>query len=79
MRRPAIAVLSIGVVLGILFVWRRRVSAEGVRVSYANLTRDELYERAKMLGIEGRSKMTKAELQRAVELADWGGSQGTAA
>ena len=29
-------------------------------------TRDELYERAKELGIKGRSKMNKAELQRAV-------------
>jgi len=30
-------------------------------------TRDELYEQAKRLGIPGRSKMTKAELQQAVE------------
>jgi hypothetical protein len=30
------------------------------------LTRDELYERARKLGIEGRSKMTKNELARAV-------------
>ena len=29
-------------------------------------TRDQLYEEAKDLGIEGRSKMTKAELERAV-------------
>jgi hypothetical protein len=29
-------------------------------------TRDELYERAKRLGIEGRSKMNKAQLKRAV-------------
>src|SRR6185503_18941928 len=29
-------------------------------------TRDQLYEEAKGLGIEGRSKMTKAQLQRAV-------------
>ena len=29
-------------------------------------TRDQLYEEAKDKGIEGRSKMTKAELQRAV-------------
>jgi hypothetical protein len=29
-------------------------------------TRDELYEQAKRLGIEGRSKMKKAELKRAV-------------
>jgi len=30
-------------------------------------TRDQLYEEAKSLGIEGRSKMSKAELERAVE------------
>lgn len=30
-------------------------------------TRDQLYEEAKDLGIEGRSKMSKAELQRAVD------------
>jgi hypothetical protein len=29
-------------------------------------TRDQLYEDAKRLGIEGRSSMTKAQLQRAV-------------
>ena len=29
-------------------------------------TRDQLYNEAKDLGIEGRSKMTKAQLQRAV-------------
>jgi hypothetical protein len=30
-------------------------------------TRDQLYEEAKDLGIPGRSRMTKAELQRAVD------------
>jgi hypothetical protein len=29
-------------------------------------TRDQLYEEAKKLGVEGRSKMNKAQLQRAV-------------
>ena len=29
-------------------------------------TKDELYERAKTLGVEGRSKMTKKELARAI-------------
>ena len=29
-------------------------------------TRDQLYEEAKDLGVKGRSKMTKAQLQRAV-------------
>ena len=30
-------------------------------------TRDQLYEEARRKGIEGRSKMTKAQLQRAVD------------
>ena len=30
-------------------------------------TRDQLYEEARAMGIRGRSKMTKAELQRAVD------------
>jgi hypothetical protein len=30
-------------------------------------TRDQLYEEARKLGVEGRSKMRKAELQRAVD------------
>src|SRR5215211_6002982 len=30
-------------------------------------TRDQLYEEAKNLGIEGRSRMNKAQLQRAVD------------
>ena len=30
-------------------------------------TRDQLYEEAKNLGIEGRSSMNKAQLQRAVD------------
>jgi len=30
-------------------------------------TRDQLYEEAKALGIEGRSKMNKTQLQRAVD------------
>ncbi len=30
-------------------------------------TRDQLYEEAKNMGIEGRSKMTKEQLQRAVD------------
>jgi Rho termination factor, N-terminal domain len=32
---------------------------------YGN-TKDELYERAKKLGVEGRSKMSKTELARAI-------------
>src|SRR5216110_2952389 len=30
-------------------------------------TRDQLYQEARKLGIDGRSKMTKAQLQRAVD------------
>lgn len=30
-------------------------------------TRDQLYQEAKKLGVEGRSKMNKAQLQRAVD------------
>jgi hypothetical protein len=37
-------------------------------------TRDELYEEAKRLDIEGRSAMNKAELGRAVEAARGSGS-----
>lgn len=35
-------------------------------VDYSGSTRAELYERAKTLGVDGRSKMSKAELARAV-------------
>lgn len=34
--------------------------------AYEEWSRDELYDRAKQLGIEGRSRMTKRELIRAV-------------
>ncbi len=35
-------------------------------VDYYGHTKDELYERAKQLGVEGRSKMDKKELARAI-------------
>jgi hypothetical protein len=35
--------------------------------SLDSASRDELYERAKKLNIRGRSKMSKQDLQRAVE------------
>ncbi|GAA1856216.1 Rho termination factor N-terminal domain-containing protein [Pseudonocardia ailaonensis] len=39
------------------------VSARGGRAgSYDDMTRDELYERARKIGIEGRSDMSKDEL-----------------
>jgi hypothetical protein len=37
-----------------------------IRNGSAGLTREELYEKAKRLEIEGRSKMNKRELERAV-------------
>ena len=37
-------------------------------------TRAELYRRAQALGVEGRSKMTKEELRRAVEAHDLEGA-----
>lgn len=39
----------------------------GQRGELERLSKDELYERASELGVEGRSKMTKAELARALE------------
>jgi len=41
-------------------------SRRGGKRSHDDPTRDELYEQAKQLGVEGRSKMSKAELARAV-------------
>ena len=35
-------------------------------VDFYGNTKDELYERAKALGVEGRSKMSKADLARAI-------------
>ena len=43
----------------------RTVNKEKAR-SGGGRTRDQLYNDAKKLGIEGRSKMSKAQLQRAV-------------
>lgn len=47
---------------------RRRASRD--RNAGDERTRDELYEQAKRLGIEGRSKMNKRELARAVARAE---------
>jgi hypothetical protein len=41
-------------------------SARGGRNSHSNPTKEELYERAKQVGVEGRSKMTKEQLKRAL-------------
>jgi hypothetical protein len=48
---------------------KRSASARGRAQTRAGdgPTKDELYEQAKRLGIEGRSKMNKAQLKRAVE------------
>jgi uncharacterized protein DUF2795 len=48
---------------------RRRGTARGGRSSSEGPTRDELYEEAKRLGIEGRSKMNKRGLAQAVSRA----------
>lgn len=39
-------------------------------VDYEGSTRDELYRRAKELGVEGRSSMNKAELAEAIDKAN---------
>jgi hypothetical protein len=39
-----------------------------------DLTREQLYEKAKRLGIEGRSEMSKSQLQQAVARQEGGGS-----
>jgi hypothetical protein len=41
--------------------------------AYDSLTRDELYERAQVAGVKGRSKMNKTELAEAVAQAELGG------
>ncbi len=46
---------------------RRPVAARGGRSgSYEDLSRHELYDRAKRIGIEGRSQMNKSQLIRAL-------------
>jgi cation transport regulator ChaB len=45
---------------------RRGVGETFGGVDYYGHTKNELYERAKKLGVEGRSKMTKKELARAI-------------
>jgi hypothetical protein len=61
---------------------RRRPEGGGAR-GYERWTKKDLYERAKELGIRDRSKLTKAELIRALRhgrrLPDPEGSTGTAA
>ena len=48
---------------------RRGPSSRAKSASSATKTRDQLYRQATRLKIEGRSRMTKAELERAVERA----------
>ena len=45
---------------------RRNVGETFGGVDYYGHTKDELYARAQKLGVEGRSRMSKAELARAV-------------
>ena len=46
----------------------------GTTASSTEATREELYQEAKDLQVEGRSKMNKGQLQEAVEAARIGGS-----
>lgn len=68
LRRP-IAILAAVAAVAAVAVLARRLAA---RSRAAEPTRDELYERAKQLEIEGRSKMNKEQLRRAVEDAEGG-------
>ncbi|MCE0765512.1 Rho termination factor [Pseudonocardia kujensis] len=46
---------------------KKKVSSRGGKSgSYDDMTKDELYERAKKVGIEGRSDMSKDELVKAL-------------
>ncbi len=46
---------------------RKTVARRGGKSSsYDDMSREELYERAKKVGIEGRSKMSKTELAKAL-------------
>jgi cation transport regulator ChaB len=45
---------------------RRRKGASAGGVDVRGHSRDELYERARSLGVKGRSKMTKQELGKAI-------------
>lgn len=46
---------------------RSRVSRRGGKAgSYEDMTKDELYERAKKVGVKGRSSMSKSELIEAL-------------
>jgi hypothetical protein len=46
---------------------RKKVSARGGKSdSYEDMTKQELYDRAKKVGIDGRSSMSKKELAKAL-------------
>ncbi|ODU03405.1 MAG: Rho termination factor [Pseudonocardia sp. SCN 72-86] len=46
---------------------KKEVAARGGKAgSYDDMTKDELYDRAKRIGIEGRSSMSKSELKEAL-------------
>jgi hypothetical protein len=46
---------------------KQKVSSRGGKAgSYDDMTKDELYERAKKVGVEGRSDMSKDELKKAL-------------
>ncbi|RTL69769.1 MAG: Rho termination factor [Pseudonocardiaceae bacterium] len=46
---------------------KKKVSARGGKSgSYDDMSKEELYKRAKKVGIEGRSSMSKSELKKAL-------------
>ncbi|HLM49806.1 MAG TPA: hypothetical protein VK279_04600 [Solirubrobacteraceae bacterium] len=63
-------------VMGVVRLWRRRAEGgeTGGRAALGehSLTKSELYERARILQIPGRSRMSKLELARAVRGGDAG-------
>jgi hypothetical protein len=67
MRRLLRLTLLAAALLALVRLRRQRSRDETPTVDIEEATRDELYETAKKLDIEGRSKMTKDELHDAIE------------
>jgi hypothetical protein len=72
-RQDALKVVAVGLGLGLGTVLaaarvraRRAVHHRSAEPDLAQLTKDELYRRAKQAGIRGRSTMSKDELIRAL-------------
>jgi hypothetical protein len=69
-----------GVLAGIAVFLRQLFGEQGTEREVpdvdgiAGLNREQLYERAKQLDIEGRSKMNKSQLQQAIARREAGGA-----